>query len=163
MKAQQLEQCMAPRALFGGVDNASQSVYSSDSKMLLSRPSVSGALYSFQYVAAVVFFNRYQLYCFQYTTYDVFFLCQLYCFWLLGLCPFFFFFFHAHFFYESQALHRQLCSGIFWSCICHFLVFLHPLIMLFWGGVKLQKLLSTGNYVNFELCACLLFAVCCLR
>ena len=31
--------------------------------------------------------------------------------------------------------------------ICYFLVFLHP-IMLFWGGVKLQKMLSTGNYAT---------------
>ena len=71
MKAQQLVQCMVPRTLFGGVWNTSKSVYSSDSQLLLSRPSVSGAylkevhkkinysghqLYCFQYVAAVVFF-----------------------------------------------------------------------------------------------------------
>ena len=31
MKAQQLVQCMIPRALFGGVRNTSKSVYSSDS------------------------------------------------------------------------------------------------------------------------------------
>ena len=31
MKAQQLVQCMVPRALFGGVRNTSKSVYSSDS------------------------------------------------------------------------------------------------------------------------------------
>ena len=44
MKAQQLMQCMVPRALFGGVWNASKSVYSSGSQLLLlSRPSVSGA------------------------------------------------------------------------------------------------------------------------
>ena len=43
MKAQQLVQCIVPRALFGGVRNASKSVYSSDSQLLLSRPSVSGA------------------------------------------------------------------------------------------------------------------------
>ena len=43
MKAQQLVQCMVPRALFGGVRNTSKSVYSSDSQLLLSRPSVSGA------------------------------------------------------------------------------------------------------------------------
>ena len=72
MKAQQFVQCMVPRTLFGGVWNASKLVYSSDSQLLLSRPSVSGAclkevhkkinysgyqlLYCFQYVAAVVFF-----------------------------------------------------------------------------------------------------------
>ena len=69
-KAQQLVQCMVPRALFGGVWNTSKSVYSSDSQLLLSRPSVSGAylrstqekqllgyqLQCFPYVAAVVFF-----------------------------------------------------------------------------------------------------------
>ena len=43
MKAQQLVQCMVPRALFGGVRNTSKSVYLSDSQLLLSRPSVSGA------------------------------------------------------------------------------------------------------------------------
>ena len=43
MKAQQLVQCMVPRALFGGVWNTSKSVYSSGSQLLLSRPSVSGA------------------------------------------------------------------------------------------------------------------------
>ena len=43
IKVQQLVQCMVPRALFGGVWNTSKSVYSSDSQLLLSRPSVSGA------------------------------------------------------------------------------------------------------------------------
>ena len=44
MKAQLLVQGMVPRALFGGVRIKSQkSVYSSDSQLLLSRPSVSGA------------------------------------------------------------------------------------------------------------------------
>ena len=43
MKAQQLVQCMVPRALFGGIWNTSKSVYSSGSQLLLSRPSVSGA------------------------------------------------------------------------------------------------------------------------
>ena len=43
MKAQQLVQCMVPRALFGGVWNTSKSVYSSGSQLLLSRPSVGGA------------------------------------------------------------------------------------------------------------------------
>ena len=72
--------------------------------------------------------------------------------WGIGLYPFcFFFFFHAFFFYESQALHRQLCSGI-----CYFLVTLLVVHMLFFGvfasnyalfwGVKLKKMLSTGNY-----------------
>ena len=61
------------------------------------------------------------------------------------------FFFSCLFFYESQALHRQLCSGI-----CYFLVtllVLHmPLFGVFasnyalFGGVKLQNMLSTGNY-----------------
>ena len=88
MKAQQLVvQCMVPRTLFGGVWSTSKSVYSSDSQLLLSRPSVSGAyvkvhkkidysgyqLYCFQYVAAVVFFfYRFQLYCFQDVAADVF-------------------------------------------------------------------------------------------
>ena len=75
------------------------------------------------------------------------------------------------FFYELQALHRQLCSGI-----CYFLVTLLVLHMLFFGvfafnyalflGVKLQKMLSTGNYATFYflilnsvLACCLLFAV----
>ena len=43
MKAQQLVQCMVPLALFRGVWNTSKSVYSSDSQLLLSRPSVNGA------------------------------------------------------------------------------------------------------------------------
>ena len=43
IKAQQLVQCMVPRALFGDVWNTSKSVYSSGSQLLLSRPSVSGA------------------------------------------------------------------------------------------------------------------------
>ena len=64
-----------------------------------------------------------------------------------------FFFFHAFVFYESQALHRQLCPGI-----CYFLVTLLVLHMLFFGvfasnyalffRVKLQKMLSTGNYAT---------------
>ena len=45
MKAQQLVQCMVPRALFGGVWNTSKSVYSSGSQLLLSRPSVSGVCF----------------------------------------------------------------------------------------------------------------------
>ena len=63
MKVQQLVQCMVPRELFGGVRNTSKSVYSSDSQLLLSIPSVNGAdlkkqvlgyeFYYFQYVAAV--------------------------------------------------------------------------------------------------------------
>ena len=75
MKAQLLKQCMIPRALFGGVENASKSVYSPGLELLLSRPSVGGAyftstqgkqllgyqlkeqsLYCFQYVAAVAGF-----------------------------------------------------------------------------------------------------------
>ena len=79
---------MVPRALFGGIESTSKSMYSSDSQLLLSRPSVNGALwkhtrkiatrvpvilfpvysiyfilsvsvYCFQYVAAVVFFFWY--------------------------------------------------------------------------------------------------------
>ena len=34
--------------------------------------------------------------------------------------------------------------------ICYFLVFLHP-VMLFFLGVKLQKMLSTGNYPTLYL------------
>ena len=67
MKAKEVVQCMVPRALFGVVRNTSKSVYSSNSQLLLSRPSVSGAYlrstqekqllaYCFQYVAAVVFY-----------------------------------------------------------------------------------------------------------
>ena len=72
MKAQQLVQCMVPRTLFGGVWNTSKSVYSSDSQLLLSRPSVSGA-----YVKEVhkkIDYSGYQLYCFQYVAAVVFFL-----------------------------------------------------------------------------------------
>ena len=90
MKAQQLVKCMAPCAFFGGVRNTSKSVYSSDSQLLLSRPSVGGAylrstqekqllgyqFYCFQYVAAVFFNIRYQLYYFQYVAADVFFFCH---------------------------------------------------------------------------------------
>ena len=43
MKAQQLVQCMVPRAMFGGVWDTSKSVYSLGSQLPLSRPSVSGA------------------------------------------------------------------------------------------------------------------------
>ena len=71
MKAQLLEQCMVSRALFGGIDSISKSVYSSDSQLLLSRPSVRGAYFRntpkkqllgyqcicFQYVAAGFFFK----------------------------------------------------------------------------------------------------------
>ena len=85
MKAQQLVQCMVPRALFGGVRNTSKSVYSSDSQLLLSIPSVSGAylrntqekqllgyqFYCFQYVATVFFLYRNQLYYFQYVAGNV--------------------------------------------------------------------------------------------
>ena len=50
----------------------------------------------------------------------------------LGLYPFCFFcfvLFHDYFFYESQALHRQLCSGI----LCYFLVTLLVLHIRFFG------------------------------
>ena len=50
----------------------------------------------------------------------------------LGLYPFCFFcfvLFHAYFSYESQAVHRQLCSGI----LCYFLVTLLVLHILFFG------------------------------
>ena len=79
MKAQQLVQCMVPRALFGGVWNTSKSVYSSDSQLLLSRHSVSGAylrstqekqLLGYQFY---FFLYWYQLYYFQYVAVDVFF------------------------------------------------------------------------------------------
>ena len=65
MKAQQLVQCMVPRVCCLGASGIHQtnSVYSSDSQLLLSRPSVvSGAylrstqetqLLGYQYVAAV--------------------------------------------------------------------------------------------------------------
>ena len=81
---------MVPRALFGGVEKTSKSVSSSDSQLLLSRPSVSAAyfintvhektprlgyqLHCFQYVVVfILFLYRYQLYCFQYVAADVFF------------------------------------------------------------------------------------------
>ena len=102
----------------------------------------------------------------------------------LGLYPFCFFFFRAFFFYESQALHKQLYSGI-----CYFLVTLLVLHMLFFCVFAsnyafffydVTAVLLCVVYVcvrvcwlsffvffflifNFELCACLLFAVCCLR
>ena len=78
-------------------------------------------------------------------------------------------FFHAYFFYESQALHRQLCSGI-----CYFLVTLLFLHMLFFGVFASNYALFSCVCVcacvlfffvfffflfNFELCACLLYAV----
>ena len=62
MKAQQLVQCMVPRALFGGVWNTSKSVYSSGSQLLLSRPSVSGAY--LKEVHKKINYSGYQLYCF---------------------------------------------------------------------------------------------------
>ena len=62
MKGQQLVQCMVPGVLFGASGiHQTKSVYSSDSQLLLSRPSVSGAylrstqekqLLGYQYVAA---------------------------------------------------------------------------------------------------------------
>ena len=87
MKAQQLVQCMVPRALFGGVWNTSKSVYSSGSQLLLSRPSVSGAYlkkytrksttrgisYLFLVRSSCLFvFYRFHLYCFQHIAADVF-------------------------------------------------------------------------------------------
>ena len=74
MKAQELVQCMVPRALFGGVRNTSKSVYSWDSQLLLSRPSVSGADLKNKYsgISSTVsstwqlFLYRYQPYYLQY-------------------------------------------------------------------------------------------------
>ena len=73
----------------------------------------------------------------------------------------FFIFFSCFFFYESQALHRQLCTGICYFLVTllvlhigYFLVFLHPIVLFFFVFFFL--------IFNFELCACLLFAVCCL-
>ena len=89
MKALQLVQCMVPRALFGGVRNTSKSVYSSDSQLLLSRPSVSGADLKNKYsgISSTVsstyqlFLYRYQPYYFQYVAADdLIFWSQLYCF-----------------------------------------------------------------------------------
>ena len=87
MKAQQLVQCMVPRALFGGVWNTSKSMYSSGSQLLLSRPSVSG-VYLKKYtknqllgVSVILFlvrsscssfFYRFHLYCLQHVAADVF-------------------------------------------------------------------------------------------
>ena len=76
---------MVPRALVEGVRNSSKSVYSSDSQLLLSKPSVSGAylrstqekqligyqIYCFQYVATEIFLISVQLYYFQYSTWYV--------------------------------------------------------------------------------------------
>ena len=51
------------------------------------------------------------------------------------------------FFYESQALHRQLCSGICYFLVTllvlHmlFFVFLHPIMLFFWGS-NLKKCLQ---------------------
>ena len=82
MKAQQqLVQCMVPRAMFGGVRNSSESVYSSDSQLLLSRPSVSGADLKDKYsgisftVSSTLqlFLYRYQPYYFQYVAADDFY------------------------------------------------------------------------------------------
>ena len=64
MKAQQLVQCMVSRTLFGGVWDTSKSVYLSDSQMLLSRLSVSGAY--LKGVHKKINYSGYQLYCFQY-------------------------------------------------------------------------------------------------
>ena len=79
MKAQQLVQCMVPRALFGGVRNT-KSVYSSDSPLLLSRPSVSGADLKNKYTSISstvsskqLFLYRYQPDYFQYVAADDFY------------------------------------------------------------------------------------------
>ena len=88
MKAQQLVQCMVPRALLWGVRNTSRSVYSSDSQLLLSRRSVSGSyvrstqekqllgyqFYCFQHAAgsSCIFFISVSAVLFQYVAADVF-------------------------------------------------------------------------------------------
>ena len=59
MKAQLFKQCVVPRSLFGGVESTSKSVYSSDSQLLLSRPSVNDA-----YLRNKQGFYRHQLYYF---------------------------------------------------------------------------------------------------
>ena len=73
---------------------------------------------------------------------------------ILGLYTFCFFFFHAYFFYESQALLRQLCSGI-----CYFLVTLLVLNMLFFG-------VFASNYAFFfAVLLCVVYVcvrVCCV-
>ena len=95
MKAQQLVQYMAPRAMFGGVWNTSKSVYSSGSQLLLSRPSVSGAylkksqenqllgvsvmLFLVPSSCLSFFFYRFHLYCFQHVAADVFSIFGLSC------------------------------------------------------------------------------------
>ena len=87
MKAQQLEQqCMIPRALFGGVENTSKSVYSSDSQLLLSKPSVSGAYFR---NAQKIQLLGYQYYCFQYAAADVFFFVSVILFLVRSRCVFF--------------------------------------------------------------------------
>ena len=57
MKARQLHQCMVSRALFGGVENTSKLVYSSDSQLLFCCPDprkkTSTRVYCFQHVAPV--------------------------------------------------------------------------------------------------------------
>ena len=106
MKAQQLVQCMVPRALFGGVWNTSKSVYSSGSQLLLSRPSVSGAYlkkytrksttWGISYTVSstwqlfVFFFYRFHLYCLQHVAADVFsFLVSIILFPVRSRCVFF--------------------------------------------------------------------------
>ena len=63
----------------------------------------------------------------------------------VGLYPFFFFssFCSCFFFYESQALHRQLCSGI-----CYFLVTLVVLHMLFFGVFASNYALFLGGQTS---------------
>ena len=70
----------------------------------------------------------------------------------IGLYPLFFFcFFSCLFFYESQALHRQLCSGI-----CYFLVTLLVLHMLFFGVFASNYAFGGGGG---QTVCCLLFAI----
>ena len=70
MKAQQLVQCMVPRALFEGVQNTSKSVYSSDSQLLLSgltapTTRVSVILFPVNSSCCLLKKKLHQLYCFQ--------------------------------------------------------------------------------------------------
>ena len=63
-KAQLLEQSVVPRTLFGGVESTLESVYSSDSQLLLlSRLSVNGAYYG-RHIQQEKQLLGYQLYCF---------------------------------------------------------------------------------------------------
>ena len=51
-------------------------------------------------------------------------------------------FFSAFFFGVAQAFKRRLCS-----CICYFSMFLHPIMLRFWGSNMLQR----GDYAR-EIC-----------